>query len=386
VSRSGASIAPRPASTVALLRPAADGGVEVLLTHRPSTMAFGPGLHVFPGGAVDADDPGGPLALRSVLDEGASATAWADDLEPRQAMGHAIAAVRELYEEAGILLASHRDGAWVDARVVLEAAAHGTALDSLVERLDLVLRTDHLVPLSRWVTPPVPDSRRYDTRFFVAALPPGAEVSAHAHEVAAHAWFRPADALAGYERREIDLWPPTSTTLAQLEDVRSIADARHRFGPTRPAVPPVVEELEPGLTRIRFSYAGGRPGSIGEAWIVGRERVAVVNPGGTTDRELDAILGTVNRHGATIGAVVVTSAAPEHVGGAVALALVAGAPLVAPPGVVGRIGDEARAIADGERVPGTDEEMVARVVRGSGGAAVVYDVPALTLTVAGARA
>ena len=380
----GAPVAVRAASTVALLRPAVGrDGLDVLLTHRPSTMAFGPGLHVFPGGAVDPGDAAGPLAWRSVLDEGACATAWANDLEPVPAMGHAVAAIRELYEEAGVLLAAHRDGSPVDGRTVLEAAAHGTALESLVERLDLVLRTDALVPMSRWVTPPFHDSRRYDTRFFVAELQAGAEVSAHPHEVAAHTWLAPAEALARYEAREIDLWPPTSTTLAQLEAVRSIREARHRLAPRRPAEPPRIEDVAPGLVRIRGSYAGGRPGERSDAWIVGRDRVVVVNPGGTTDRELDAVLGTVNRHGATVGAVAVTSGRPEHVGGAMAVALVAGAPLVAPAGVVGRIGEEARTIADGERVPSVDVEVIARVPSGADGSTCVYEVPELDLRIEG---
>jgi 8-oxo-dGTP pyrophosphatase MutT (NUDIX family) len=380
----GGPVPTRPASTVALLRPATSGAsLEVLLTHRPSTMAFGPGLHVFPGGAVDPGDAGGPLALRSVLDEGACATAWANDLEPRPAMGHAVAAIRELYEEAGILLAAHRDGSRVDGRTVLEAAAHGTALESLVERLDLVLRTDALVPLSRWVTPPFHDSRRYDTRFFVAELPAGAEVSAHAHEVAAHTWLSPAEALARYEVREIDLWPPTSTTLVQLQELGSVRGIRHGLAPHRPAGPPLVEEVSPGLVQVRSSYAGGRPGERSVAWIVGRERVVVVNPGGTTDQELDAILGTANRHGAVVGAVAVTSGLPEHVGGAVAVALVAGALLVAPPAAAGRIGEEARAIADGERVPGVDMEVIARVPSGGDGSTCVYEVPELDLRLEG---
>ncbi len=381
----GAAIVPRPASTVALLRSAADGGFEVLLTHRPSTMDFGPGLHVFPGGAVDPDDATGPLAIRSVLDEGACSTAWANDLEPAPALGHAVAAIREVYEEAGILLATHRDGSPVDGRVVVEAAAHGTALVSLVERLDLVLRTDALVPLSRWVTPPVDVPRRYDTRFFVAWLPDGAEVSAHPHEVAAHAWSIPIDALRRHHRREIDLWPPTSSTLAVLSVLEPGDDIRD-LAPIRPSPAPDIVEVHEGVTRVRLGYAGGRPDWTVEAWIVGRERVLVVNPGGTTDRELDAILGTVNRHGASIGAVAVTSSMPGVTGGAVALSLVTGAPLFAPPAAVGHLGVEAHAIGDGERVPGIDVKVVARTWPPGNGATMAFEVPALGLLLDGVGA
>lgn len=354
-------VVPRPASTVALLRSGADG-LEVLLTHRPATMAFGPGLHVFPGGAVDPDDADGVLASRSVLDAATCAELWALDLEPEAALGHAVAAVRELYEEAGVLLASHRDESPVDGHVAVEAAAHGTALSSLVQRLDLVLRTDRLVPLACWVTPPVDTPRRYHTRFFAAWLPDGAAVAHHGDEVVAHAWLTPSAALERYAAGEIDLWPPTSTTLAQLEGIGSLDEVRRTLAPVRAAPAPEVAEVVPGLLRVRLGSGGGIPGRVTDAWVVGHERVVVVDPGDPTEAGLDAILGTVNRHGTTIAAVAVTSAAPDRVAGAVGLALVAGVPLHAPPGAVARIGEPAQALEAGGRITDGDLELVAGAV------------------------
>ena len=94
----------------------------------------------------------------------------------------------------------------------------------LADALDLRLRTDLLVPLSRWVTPE-PYPRRFDARFFAAALPDGATPTFEGGEVAAHAWLRPTDALAAMAAGRLTLWLPTSTTLQQLEHVASLAQA-----------------------------------------------------------------------------------------------------------------------------------------------------------------
>ena len=204
-------------------------------------------------------------------------------------------------------------------------------------------------------------------------------MAAHAHEVAAHGWSTPAEALDRFAAGEIDLWPPTATTLAQLDGVRELDDVRRWLSPVEPSAAPVVEAVAPGLTRVRVSGGGGIPGVRVDAWILGRERVLVVDPGGTTDRELDAILGTVSRHGASIGAVAVTSDAPDHVGGAVALALVAGAPLLAPPAAARRIGEPAMVVGDGESIAGIDVRVVARHVAG----ACVYEAAELGVVLTG---
>ena len=95
---------PRPAATVVLLRPG-EAGLEVLLTHRPSTMAFAAGAHVFPGGRVDPGDADPALAARSVVSATAAAAALGGDLPPATALAAYLAALRELFEEAGVLLA-----------------------------------------------------------------------------------------------------------------------------------------------------------------------------------------------------------------------------------------------------------------------------------------
>jgi glyoxylase-like metal-dependent hydrolase (beta-lactamase superfamily II)/8-oxo-dGTP pyrophosphatase MutT (NUDIX family) len=308
------TVTPRPASTIALLRAGPDGP-EVLLTHRPPTMAFGPGLHVFPGGAVDPADADGPLVARSALDPAACAAAWAGDLEPPEAAAHAIAAIRELYEEAGVVLATLRDGSQLDP-VVLEAElAAGTPLADLVGRHDLVLRTDLLVPLSHWVTPPVDIPRRYDTRFYVAALE-GAALRPDDREVAAHEWIGPTSALEACAAGRIALWPPTSTTLRQLAPARGIADVRTHLAPLAAAAAPATAVLGDALIRVRTTGAGGIPGLAVNTYLVGRRQVVVVDPGDPGESAMDAILAAAAARGAVITGVILTSPVPDHAGGA----------------------------------------------------------------------
>lgn len=341
------------------------------MTHRPSTMAFGPGLHVFPGGAVDPGDGDGTLAARSVLDSSACAAAWAGDLDPAAARGHAVAAVRELYEEAGILLAAHADGAAIPGALLADALVRGEPLEVLAERLELVLRTDLLVPLSRWVTPPGDRGRRYDTRFFVAALPDGATVSHDAREVAAHEWLTPAAALAAAAEGRILLWPPTSCTLRALAPAGGIEDVRRHLAPLAAAPSPLVDEHGPRLVRVRAGAAGGIPGNASDTWLVGRERVVVVDPGDPNEEAAATIFEVVMERGGRVAAVVVTSGLPHLAGGAVGIALRAGVPLLASAEAARWIGEPAEAVGDGARIEAGDVALDVREVPGGRDGALV---------------
>jgi 8-oxo-dGTP pyrophosphatase MutT (NUDIX family) len=309
----------RRASTVALLR-AGPGGPEVLLTHRPASMSFGPGLHVFPGGAVDPADSDKPLVSRSTFDAAACAAGWAGDLGPAAAIAHAVAAVRELYEEAGVLLATTRSGLQPDAGTVEAAHRSGEPLAGLAERLDLVLRTDRLIALSHWVTPPEGVPRRYDTRFYAAALEDASGLGPGGREVAAHEWLTPANALEARAHGRIDLWPPTSTTLAQLARARGTDDIRRWLGPLPRAGGPVTMAVADGIVRVRASGAGGIPGAIVNAYLVGRRRVVVVDPGDPSEEAIEAILAAAAALGAEVRAVLLTAPVPDRAGGALILA------------------------------------------------------------------
>jgi len=368
------SLVPRPASTVVLLRPGPDGA-EVLLTHRPSTMAFGPGLHVFPGGAVDPADRDLALAARLGVDAERCAAGWAGDLDPGAALGHAMAAIRELYEEAGVLLAERADGTAPDAREVEAGHRSGEAFTALVERLGLRLRADRLVPLSRWVTPPVEVARRYDVRFFVADAADGTGFRLDEREVAGHAWMRPVAAIEALRAGRIDLWAPTSTTLRSLRAARDASAVRAALAPAGPAGRPVVERLAPGIVRVRSFGGGGLPGRGVCTYLVGRERVVVVDPGDPNEAASDAIFEAVAAGGGRVVAVAVTTPDPAHVGGVVGTALQARVPVFAGPGVGPEVFIGARALADGEAVDLGDLELRAGHTPGTDAAHLAFDVP-----------
>lgn len=323
------AIEARPAATVVLLRPG-PAGLEALLTHRPSTMAFAGDMHVFPGGRVDPADGDPSLVARSVISPVEAAEALGSDLTPDVALAAHLAAIRELFEEAGVLLAdttapAQAIGAGRSALLRGEAT-----LASLAEELDLRLRTDLLVPLSRWVTP-AGYPRRFDARFFAAALPDGMEPSFEGGEVAAHAWLRPTDALAAMAEGRLGMWLPTSTTLQQLEHVRSIEEARARLAPG-PLGAIEVDELTPELTRIVMPAGGGVAGQPVCAYIVGRCRFVLIDPGDPTGAALDRAVELATVRGGAIEAVALTHVDPDHSAGAEAIAERLNVPVLTGPG------------------------------------------------------
>jgi glyoxylase-like metal-dependent hydrolase (beta-lactamase superfamily II)/8-oxo-dGTP pyrophosphatase MutT (NUDIX family) len=369
-----AVIVPRPASTVVLMR-GGPGGAEALLTHRPATMAFGPGLHVFPGGAVEPEDRDLEAAARLGVDADACAAAWAGDLDPVAALGHAVAALRELYEEAGVLLADRAGGGAPDAAEVEAAHRAGEPLASLVARLGLRLRADRLVPLSRWVTPPVDVTRRYDARFFVADASGGTGFRLDEREVAGHAWMRPGEALDALCAGRIDLWAPTATTLRQLRAASGAGEVRTALAPVRAAGDPWLERLAPGIARVRVEGAGGLPGRCVCTYLVGRARVVVVDPGDPNEAAAEAVLGAVRESGGQIAAVAVTSPDPGHVGGAVGMALRSRVPVLAGAGVGPEVFAGVRELADGEAVDLGDLPLRVLATPGPDPAHLAFDVP-----------
>ena len=226
---------PRDAATVMVLRPAREAavsgdpeasaaipgpelvpetspGVEVLLLRRTAAMKFAPGAYVFPGGSVDeADaDPGiawhGPDPAEIGARLGAS---------PELARALVCAAVRETFEESGVLLASEPGGplpvpsgsSWEADRNALTTGS--LTLAELLSRRGLAVRADLLVPWARWITPEA-EPRRFDARFFAAALPAGQHAAGHQAEADQTAWLRPANAIEAAKTGSISLLPPTA--------------------------------------------------------------------------------------------------------------------------------------------------------------------------------
>jgi 8-oxo-dGTP pyrophosphatase MutT (NUDIX family) len=211
---------PRDASSVILLRqPLGDAPVEAFLLVRQRSMSFAAGMAAFAGGAVDPSDSGVELGLlESQLAE------WATALRVDvQTVGRILsAAIRETFEETGVLLADH-DGKPVDAssqdwlrrRQALEA--HELAWDVLVRESGIRLRTESLRLWSCWVTP-IPEPRRYRTWFFLASVPYEQIVSVESTEAFRAEWLAPSAALELFSRNELLLMPPQQVILRDLAD------------------------------------------------------------------------------------------------------------------------------------------------------------------------
>jgi 8-oxo-dGTP pyrophosphatase MutT (NUDIX family) len=241
---SGGPAALRDAATVVLLR---DGpsGLEAFLLRRVRAMAFAAGMTVFPGGAVDGRDAETELGW-----VGPPAADWTAALSADEPLARALvcAAVRETFEEAGVLLAGPSpdqvcdvDGPeWEVDRAALEG--RDVSLAALLARRGLLLRADLLRPWAHWITPEE-EPRRYDTRFFVAAMPAGQETRRASGEADAHGWLSPSAALDEATRGERGLMPPTMITLEQIAVYGSVAEV------LAAAAARTIEEIQPRLRR-----------------------------------------------------------------------------------------------------------------------------------------
>jgi 8-oxo-dGTP pyrophosphatase MutT (NUDIX family) len=223
---SAAGVPVRDAATVVLLRDG-PGGPEVYLLRRVRGMAFAAGMTVFPGGAVDRRD-----AETAVGWVGPPPAEWADSFSADEPLARALlcAAVRETFEESGVLLAgpsadavcAPEGPAWEADRVALERRE--VSLADLLTRRGLVLRADLLRPWAHWITPPGEARRRYDTRFLVAALPAGQSTRDVTSEAEQVEWMRPEDALVEVRRGERQVMPPTLVTLEEIAAYGSVAE------------------------------------------------------------------------------------------------------------------------------------------------------------------
>ena len=224
----GAPVTPRPAATVVLVRDS-PSGPEVFLVRRHEGTAFMGGAHVFPGGRVDDGDRDGDAEWCDGTDEAAKRF---PDMPRPEAVAYHVAAIRELFEEAGILLARDLAGGIVshdkqhpgfDAyRIAVHSGQE--SLRSVVDSQRLRLALDVLIPFAHWVTPPV-DTRRFDTRFFVTRMPQ-AQTAVHDRTETTHSdWMTPAAAIALAQSGKIILPPPTWTTLREIESFATVASA-----------------------------------------------------------------------------------------------------------------------------------------------------------------
>lgn len=236
----------RDASTVVVVRDG-DEGLEAYLLRRQQSMKFAPGMYVFPGGGVDTAD-----ASLDVPWAGDPPAVWAARFNTTEEKARELvcAAVRETFEESGVLLAGPDEHSivadtsgpeWQAARLALEA--HEFSFAEFLLEQGLVLRTDLLGAWSHWITPTF-EPRRFDTRFFVAVLPEGQSVGELPREADRAAWAPLARVLASVDAGEALMLPPTHITCSELShlaarDVLAAAAERRIF-----AIMPELVEID----------------------------------------------------------------------------------------------------------------------------------------------
>jgi glyoxylase-like metal-dependent hydrolase (beta-lactamase superfamily II)/8-oxo-dGTP pyrophosphatase MutT (NUDIX family) len=323
-----AAQAPRPAATLILLR-AGPTGLETLMLQRTRDAAFLGGAYVFPGGSLDAADSDA-RRVRGLTDARANQRLGLD----AGGLAYYVAAVRECFEEAGVLLACDANGNPVlppRAEKLMELRNHN--FFELLEKENLYLPLGSLAYYGHWVTQPG-RSRRFDTRFFVTLAPEGQEGAHDANETVHHLWISPRAALERAERGEIELVHATKQTLGDLGRF-STPQAAYEYAmsvtevPTNRAcwaqgregarvfrrgdpqyfeihwsdpeesgqtsydlVPGVAKRLDRYTTRLIAPNPGMMTGPGTNTYLVGENELAVIDPGPAIDSHIEKILAT----------------------------------------------------------------------------------------------
>ncbi|HYD57893.1 MAG TPA: MBL fold metallo-hydrolase [Burkholderiales bacterium] len=322
-------LAPRPAATIVLLRQGG-AGPEVLMLQRTQSAAFLGGAYVFPGGALDARDSD-PAVLGRVTGL-TEAQANARLGVPSGALAYYIAAVRECFEEAGVLLATTSQGGHLAKdRVEGLMRFRAAPFNEFLAAEDLYVPGGSLAYFGHWITAPG-RTRRFDTRFFVALAPEGQEGSHDATETVHSMWVRPQDALDRAGRKEIELVHATQQTLKELarfmtceeafayaRDLAEIPENRacraigsdgekifrrsdpqyfeiHWCDPEETGtssyeiVPGEPKRLDRLVTRITAPNPGAMTGPGTNTYLVGERDIAVIDPGPAIDSHVLKIL------------------------------------------------------------------------------------------------
>ena len=276
---------PAPSATVVLLRDAGPD-LEVFLLRRHGSSKVLGGAYVFPGGKTDAEDADWVDRLDRPADE-LHALLGEPELAPRAAAALFVTAIRELFEESGLLLADVSADTARDHWTHLRA---GRRLEDLLAG-DLKLAAGALHPWSRWITPVLGavGRKRFDTRFFLAALPRGHEATHDDHEATESAWLTPRAALQRYWEGGIELAPPQIMSLAHLARHRDVASV---FAAARERLPPVIlpEAHYDDGTRT-LCYPGDPRHSLREQVLPGPTRLAWRNQRFEPDTGLPILLG-----------------------------------------------------------------------------------------------
>jgi 8-oxo-dGTP pyrophosphatase MutT (NUDIX family) len=230
---------PKQAATVILLRPAEPKGFEVFLTRRPDGMPFLGGMYCYPGGTVSKEDCRSATIARSFGRTPKQARQIVGAaFKPEEAIGLWIAAVRELFEEVGVLLAVDAHGAkmtMTQERATRLIPCHEELCRKVItfaevlEREQLYCDLASLSHFSTWQTP-AQFTMRFDTRFFIAALPDDQTPLATSYEVAHSVWLTPDRAMQLFDRAELPMIFPTFASLRTLADFDTLESVLREFG------------------------------------------------------------------------------------------------------------------------------------------------------------
>ncbi len=357
----------RPAATLILLR-AGDGGLETLMLQRTQSAAFLGGAYVFPGGSLDAADAA-PQRVVGLSEAQANERLGL----AAGAIAYYVAAVRECFEEAGVLLACDANGHPVPpARAEALMALRQRPFLELLEKENLYIPAGALAYYGHWITQPG-RSRRFDTRFFVTLAPEGQEGAHDAAETVHHLWITPRTALERASRGEIELVHATRETLADLarfaepraayEHAMSLAEiptnraclAQGREGArvfrradaayfeihwsdpqetgqtSYDLVPGVAKRLDRQVRRIIAPNPGMMTGPGTNSYLVGDRELAVIDPGPAIDSHVEALLAA-----GTIRWILCTHTHVDHSPAAAALKMATGAKVLGRPAPAGQ--------------------------------------------------
>ena len=328
-----AHIVPRPAATLILLRDG-DAGPEIFMLKRSPSAAFVANAYVFPGGGLDAADHKALDRVTGLTEADANRRLGVD----AGGLAYWVAAVRECFEEAGILIATHESGEPLDPERANALAVHREAVNAgtlafgeLLAREKLAIPAERIAYFSHWVTAPG-RPRRFSARFFVARAPQGQHGSHDQGETVASEWVRPHLALERCSKGEIELVHPTRISLTEMAAFER-ADAAFEFARSRvdieadascwatgregrklfrrndtpyaeihwsdpeeagdtsyDLVPGVAKRLDRHVTRIIAPNPGMMTGPGTNTYLVGADELAVIDPGPDIDSHVEAIL------------------------------------------------------------------------------------------------
>lgn len=313
---------PTPAATVVLARPApahSEGsGPEILLMKRPASMQFLAGYHVFPGGALHEEDSSEAAAALSVLSEAQAQERMGDGAGGVDALPFYVCALRELFEETGLLLAIGPPLGASELRLMRSRVHKGESFVKLLADAECRLSTDKIFYHSRWRAPaalPI----RFDARVFVAE---GKGEPLLGSEAELFEWRSCVEIMTLAEAGQMKLAPPTAATVSSLMAHRTLANMlAPRAG--APTLPPATRHSSL-VARFVAPNASLMTGPGTNTYIVGRDELIVIDPGSMEPEHL-ARVGAAGR----IAAVVVTHHHPDHIAGALELAESSGSEIAA---------------------------------------------------------